>query len=575
MLRATQLHRRALRPTLHHLLAGAAPMAEPPAAAPHPRDPPPHAGPPRSRPGLSIMDRVHGLITLPPELREVYETPAVQRLRSVKQLGSSAWSDVNAVHTRLEHSIGVSHLAVSLFDQLRASPAGAALRLDDRDRLCVGIAGLCHDIGHAAFSHTFEKAARRAVPDAAWSHEDAAAAIVDHLFGEGGDIARNGGTLRLSEGDVRFVKLLIAGLDGDEDGDNAMAATGRSPAKRVLLDIVNNREMGLDVDKLDYLARDPLVVMGRSFPTFNITGIINAAHLAHVGGRWRIAYCNSVATHIFELFRLRAWMHLDVYQNLTSLTVDAMLTDLLQQWPGRRLFDVVCRTPLGVLQCTDDIIGQLRGGAWASGTSGAGARPAGEDDGLLRARRLLERLDRGQLYSVVGVPKQLRSGAVAGLGEADIEQRVADEDASGRLRGHLRATIRRVDFTTRDGARASNPLMQMWFFNPRTDPEAALAHRFRPGTVSPLMRPRQFEDRTLFVFVDDDALLPEATAAMDAFCRAFGLQSGTGAPANVALNVDLDAGPELHGRRPPRDAPETAPPSKRPLVPFREPEFSL
>jgi len=62
---------------------------------------------------IKFDDRVHGQIWLPSELCEVIDTPAFQRLREVRQLGSSFWSHHLAVHTRFEHSIGVAHLALT------------------------------------------------------------------------------------------------------------------------------------------------------------------------------------------------------------------------------------------------------------------------------------------------------------------------------------------------------------------------------------------------------------------------------------------------------------------------------
>tara|TARA_B100002019_G_C21272907_1_gene603444 strand:+ start:3165 stop:4226 length:1062 start_codon:yes stop_codon:yes gene_type:complete len=65
-------------------------------------------------------------------------------LRWIKQLGSANLVYPGANHTRLEHSIGVSHLAKQM--ALQSDVPGDELHL-------VSIAGLLHDLGHSPYSH--------------------------------------------------------------------------------------------------------------------------------------------------------------------------------------------------------------------------------------------------------------------------------------------------------------------------------------------------------------------------------------------------------------------------------------
>ena len=67
-------------------------------------------------------------------------TPQVQRLRQLKQLGTSDFTYINTTHTRFEHSLGVCHLAGELLTKIdKRQPQ---LGITPKDIACVKIAGL-------------------------------------------------------------------------------------------------------------------------------------------------------------------------------------------------------------------------------------------------------------------------------------------------------------------------------------------------------------------------------------------------------------------------------------------------
>jgi len=95
----------------------------------------------------TINDTVHGTIRLAPPVLDLMETLELQRLNSIRQLGLTYLVFPGANHSRIEHCLGVSHVAGRMAD---------ALGLPPEDRDLVLAAGLLHDVGHGPFSHTLE-----------------------------------------------------------------------------------------------------------------------------------------------------------------------------------------------------------------------------------------------------------------------------------------------------------------------------------------------------------------------------------------------------------------------------------
>jgi hypothetical protein len=96
-----------------------------------------------------IRDPVHGYVLLEGLALELADTPQMQRLRWIKQLGLASLVYPGANHTRFEHSLGAYHMAALLTDHLG---------LKEEDRLLVGAAALLHDVGHGPLSHATEAA---------------------------------------------------------------------------------------------------------------------------------------------------------------------------------------------------------------------------------------------------------------------------------------------------------------------------------------------------------------------------------------------------------------------------------
>ncbi|MFB6227516.1 MAG: HD domain-containing protein [Halobacteriales archaeon] len=153
----------------------------------------------------TIKDSVHDHITVEGAALDLLDTPAVQRLRHVKQLGTVELVYPAANHTRFEHSLGVYHLASRALDHLGIE--GTAARH-------VRAAALLHDVGHTPYSHNIEPLVERRTGK---THEDvsgilAAGEIPTVLDEHDLDPDRIAGLIR---GEGRYAGLVSGELDVD------------------------------------------------------------------------------------------------------------------------------------------------------------------------------------------------------------------------------------------------------------------------------------------------------------------------------------------------------------------------
>ena len=106
-----------------------------------------------------IRDPVHGDVHLTHEEMRVLDTPEMQRLRGVKQLGTAYLVFPGALHTRFDHSIGSLYMAQAVIDAVNRNfeldPA-ASVAIGDEEARVIRIAALVHDVTHVPFGHSIE-----------------------------------------------------------------------------------------------------------------------------------------------------------------------------------------------------------------------------------------------------------------------------------------------------------------------------------------------------------------------------------------------------------------------------------
>lgn len=83
---------------------------------------------------------------------DLIATPEFQRLRRIKQLGTSYLTFHGAEHSRFNHSLGVYEIVRRIIGNFENRK-----EWNDQERMLCLCAALLHDLGHGPFSHSFEK----------------------------------------------------------------------------------------------------------------------------------------------------------------------------------------------------------------------------------------------------------------------------------------------------------------------------------------------------------------------------------------------------------------------------------
>ncbi len=101
----------------------------------------------------NIRDNIHGDLPFSDLELNIMDTTHMQRLRGIRQLGTSHLVYPGAIHTRFEHSLGTCFVAKKIMSCLEEN---GSTKISRKDRKAIPAAALLHDITHIPFGHTFE-----------------------------------------------------------------------------------------------------------------------------------------------------------------------------------------------------------------------------------------------------------------------------------------------------------------------------------------------------------------------------------------------------------------------------------
>ena len=118
----------------------------------------PPAGSFAEKEGKAIKDSVWGMIHFSADETAIIDSPRLQRLRGVRQLGVTYLTYPTAGYSRFEHTLGVVHQCDKMWRAIRQRTSRDLWSsLEDSDLRALRLAALVHDVGHMPFSHLSER----------------------------------------------------------------------------------------------------------------------------------------------------------------------------------------------------------------------------------------------------------------------------------------------------------------------------------------------------------------------------------------------------------------------------------
>lgn len=265
---------------------------------------------------MIIYDNIHGYINLDPIASTIVDTPVFQRLRNIHQTGILYLVFPTANHSRFEHSIGTYHLATQMIEKI--SKKQPDLKITSEIIQLVGIAGLCHDLGHLLFSHLFDDYFLESLSNynelktitKNIYHENRSITLLNHMVEKY--------NILLNKDQIKVIGDLINPKESEYSKWKSKYQIGRW-----IFQIISNPLNSIDVDKFDYLVRDTQAV-GLKFG-FNYSRIIEDAKVIDN----KICYSLQCSEDIYQMFFIRYRLHRQIYNHKAVKAIEILIIKLL------------------------------------------------------------------------------------------------------------------------------------------------------------------------------------------------------------------------------------------------------
>jgi HD superfamily phosphohydrolase len=241
-----------------------------------------------------FRDPVHGNISVTdPTVFALIQSPEFQRLRRIRQLGTSFISYPGAEHTRFAHSLGVYHLMDRVLHHLTEREI---VQIDPEEYALACCAALLHDIGHGPFSHLFEKLS-------GLHHET----WVERIIG--------------SPETGIFQLLASRNPEWPSRITSIIAGTWGGPP--FVKELISSQ---LDVDRMDYLLRDSRMC-GVTYGQYDLDRLIQT--ITVVDGH--VALTDKGVHSAEEFILARYFMYWNVYFHKATRSIETVLEKMLER----------------------------------------------------------------------------------------------------------------------------------------------------------------------------------------------------------------------------------------------------
>jgi HD superfamily phosphohydrolase len=287
-----------------------------------------------------LRDPVHGLVAFEGDeervVEELIDTPEIQRLRRIRQLGVTSLAFPGAEHSRFAHAVGAAFVMKLLLVRLRSihGVLPSAQRLTPERAREALAAALLHDLGHGPLSHLFEEAIPGAPPHEKWTER----VVLDPSTG---------------------VHQVLATIDRTLPERVVDLVHGRHPLPYLAKAVSGE----LDVDRCDYLLRDAHAT-GVRYGVYDLDWLLRSLRFAPVDslhpGAPALAIDGAKGLPAIEAFiTARLFMFQQVYLHKSTRAAEWMIRTILGRAlgllrAGQRLEAV---PPAILAAARDDVIG--------------------------------------------------------------------------------------------------------------------------------------------------------------------------------------------------------------------------
>ncbi len=221
---------------------------------------------------------------------ELVATSEFQRLRRIRQLGTTYFTFHGAEHSRFNHSLGVYEIVRRIIDDVfRDRPF-----LNEEERLLCLCAALLHDLGHGPFSHSFEKVFH-------YDHEEFTQAII--------------------VGDTEVNRVLMQ--VGDDFPKKVAEVIAKTYKNKLVVSLISSQ---IDADRMDYLLRDAYFT-GVSYGNFDMERILRVMRPQEDQVVFKSSGMHAVEDYIMSRYQ----MYWQIYFHPVTRSAEVILTKILHR----------------------------------------------------------------------------------------------------------------------------------------------------------------------------------------------------------------------------------------------------